>query len=389
VAVNLQGVEKDELRRGDVVTAPPGRLAPTGALDVHLRLLADAPPVKTRSLVHLHIGTADTVARVVLYDTELLKPGREAYAQLRLQAPVVALSGDRFVIRRFSPLATIGGGQVLDPAPRRRRRSEGIEDLQRLKTGDLQTALETRIRHGGAAGIARDRLEGWIAQDIPAIRRAVEELLRSRRVLAVEDHLVHSEALPAFRGRVLSVLKAFHRREPMKPGMSKEELRGAFPGLPPRIFAGLLSRVREAVVERDIVRSAGFRVSLSAAQETGKKDLLERIRRGGIQPPFVKDLAAELGIPDRTLRELLRVLEKEGEVRRINENLCLGREAYDEVIERLRGFFAAKPEMTVAEFRDLLKTTRKYALPLLEHLDTARVTLRKGDVRRFLLKEPA
>lgn len=386
VAINLQGIEKDDLQRGDVVT-PPGRLEPTRALDVHMRLLSDAPPVKTRSRVHLHVGTADTVARVVLYDAEILKPGNSAYGQLRLQDAVVAMAGDRFVLRRFSPLATIGGGRVLDPTPARRRKKDGVGDLSVLRDGSLDEILEIKIRNSGLAGTALERLEGWIQADLPEIKQALCRLIDSGRVLDLEEHLVHRDLLSGFRDRILATLKAFHRKQPMKPGMPKEELRSLFGGISVRLFGALLATVREAVTEQERVRSAGYRVSLSQDQEAGKKRVLDLVREGGFQPLFTKELAERLSIPERNVTDLLRMLASEGAVRRISETFFLTQERYEEILARLKTFFLEKPEMTVAEFRDTIQTTRKFALPLLEHLDASRVTLRKGDVRRLLLKE--
>jgi len=186
--------------------------------------------------------------------------------------------------------------------------------------------------------------------------------------------------------KVLGTLKVFHKKYPMKPGMPKEELRGAFPGITARVFGALLSSVREVAVEKDLVRSAGFRVALSQTDEAGKQRVLDIFRKGRFQPPFVKELSAELSLPERAVSDLLRHMSREGSLTRINDAIYLETEHYEEMIQRLRTHFSGKPEMTVAEFRDLVETSRKYALPFLEFLDSTRVTLRAGDVRKLLLK---
>jgi len=386
IAVNLQAVEKSEIVRGDVLTVP-GKLRPTRVIDARIRLLRDAPALKSRTQIHFHTGTAETVARVVLYEVDQLKPGQEAFCQLRLDTPVVAMAGDRFVARRFSPLITMGGGVVLDPSPRRRRRADGVNDLETFSSGPLQEIIETKIRREGIYGISMGRLEGWMRGDVPDISASVAELSKKGRVLPLEDHLVHADGLDIFRGRVLERLKKYHKDNPRKPGMPKEELRGLFPGLSVRVFSALLSRVREAAVEQELVRSAGFRLTLSSSDEAGKERLLDLVSKGGLQPPFLKEIANAMKIPERTVSELLKILSKEDKLKRINDSVFVSAEAYADMLNRLREFFRNKSEMTVAEFRDVIGTSRKYALPFLEHLDAARVTLRTGDVRKLLLKD--
>ncbi len=386
VAINLQGIEKDELSRGDILTLPD-RLKSTSVIDAGLRLLKDSPPVKSRSLVHFHAGTAETIARVILYDTEILKPGEEAFCQFRLQNPLVSMSRDRFVIRRFSPLATIGGGIVLDPTPHRRKRSEGVLDLETFHSGSLQEAVEVKIRRQGIYGMTLPELEGWIRGNLPDIRNAAKAVVETGAVIAVEHHLVHKDAVAVFREKALANLKTFHKKHPMKPGMPKEELRSLFPGLSLKLFSGLLERLREAAVEQDRVRSAGFKVALSEADEADKAKVLKLIQKGGLQPPFVKELAAALSMPERVVSDMLKLMSSAGALKRINDSLYISSDQHNEMISRLKIFFRENTEMTVAQFRDLINATRKYALPYLEHLDAARITLRTGDVRKFLVTD--
>ncbi len=385
VAINLQGIEKDELSRGEILTVPD-RLKSTSAIDARLRLLKDSPPVKSRSLVHFHAGTAETIARIILYDTEILKPGEEAFCQFRLQKPLVAMSRDRFVIRRFSPLATIGGGTVLDQTPHRRKRSEGVSDLEVFNSGSLQEAIEIKIRRQGIYGMTLPELEGWIRGNLPDIQKVAKAVVGDKgAAIEVAHHLVHNDSVTVFREKALACLKNFHKKHPMKDGMPKEELRSLFPGLSLKLFSGLLERLREVVIEQDRVRSAGFKVALSEAGEADKAKVLKLIQQGGLQPPFVKELAATLSMPDRVISDLLKLISNTGAIKRINDSLYISSHQYDEMMERLKVFFSKTSEMTVAQFRDLINATRKYALPYLEHLDAAKITLRTGDVRKFLL----
>jgi len=170
VAINLQGVEKEDLRRGDVAVAPSS-FVPTKTLDLSLDLLKDVPPLKNRSLVHFYTGTSETVARVILYEHEELKAGEHCFCQFRLQDPVIAMAGDRYIIRRFSPLQTLGGGEILDPAPGRRRRKDGILDLTIYQTGQLDQKIGLKIEKSGLTGISVPFLSGWINADRPALQQ--------------------------------------------------------------------------------------------------------------------------------------------------------------------------------------------------------------------------
>jgi selenocysteine-specific elongation factor len=384
VAVNLQGVEKQDLRRGDVAVAPSS-FVPTKTLDLFLELLRDVPVLKSRSLVHFYTGTSETIARVILYEKEELKAGESCFCQFRLQDPVIAMSGDRYIIRRFSPLETLGGGEILDPTPGRRRRKDGIQDLPVFLGGELGQKLALKIEKAGLAGISVQAINGWINTDLPAIQNALNELKRSGIIIRHEDILLHKTAFTLLNSRVKDLLRAFHKGNPLKPGMPKEEIR-ALLNIDPRLFNFLLASLTDVVVDKDLLRLKEFKVALSGAAEAHKAKILDLLVKGEFQPPTKAEMAEALKLDQKQITDILNILSKERSVVRVNESIYLSATAYEKMISTLKGFFAKKPEMTVAEFRDLLNTSRKFALPFLEHLDAAKVTLRMGDVRKFLLK---
>jgi selenocysteine-specific elongation factor len=386
IGVNLQGIEKEALRRGDVVVSP-GRFEPTRMIDVSLRMLQDAPTIKSRSLVHLYSGTAETVGRVVIYDKDEVKAGEGCFCQLRLTEPVVVEARDRFIIRRFSPLETIGGGEILDPHPIRRRRGTGTEDLAVFETGDLKAAIETKVQRSMYGGCRVSEIEGWIQGDLEDISAAIHQLLKEGKLIRSQETLFHLDAFETFRQSLRETLRAFHQGNPLKPGLSKEELKARIKGdrRSDKIFE-LLPLVEDVVAEREMVRLKEFRVSLSTAGEDMRNRILSVLDKEGFQPPFKAELREKLSIDEKQLNDLLKLLSKEGLVVRITDTVYLSRQQHDRMIGLLREFFAKKPEMTVAEFRDLLGTTRKYALPFLEYLDGHKMTLRIGDVRKFMLK---
>jgi selenocysteine-specific elongation factor len=384
IGINLQGVDRELLKRGDVVV-PPDRFTPTKSIDARVDMLRTAPELKSRSRVHFYAGTSETIARIVLYDRDALGPGESCYCQFRLEDPVVALSGDRYIIRRFSPLETIGGGEILDPQPVKRKRGAGTEDLVIFEKGPLQDRTATKIRRSGFNGLTLSMLEGWLSGNLSAIHAATDHLLKNGTVVKSSDVLFHKDVINAFREEVCSRLSSFHKANPLKAGMPKEEAKTTIK-MEPRIFNSLVELLDDVVVEKEVLRLKTFTVALSSGNEGDKKKILEALGKEGLQPPSKQELGQALALGDKELADLLRLLTREGALVRINDSMYITALQYEKMLDLLKGFFTNKRDMTVAEFRDILGTTRKYALPFLEFLDSHRVTLRVGDTRRLMVK---
>jgi selenocysteine-specific elongation factor len=384
VAVNLQSVEKEDLSRGDVVVTPSS-FSPTKAIDAFLELLRDAPSLKSKSLVHFYIGTAETIARVILYEKEELKAGESCYCQFRLHAPVVSMSGDRYIIRRFSPLETLGGGEVLNPSPQRRRKKDGIYDMEILHKGSLDQKISLKIEKAGITGISINALNGWINAELQTVIAVVERLKQAGEIVRQEDMLLHRKSFDLINEKLTGLLRVFHKTHPLKPGMPKEEARTQLK-IDVKLFNFVLSGFKNIIVERDLIRLKEFKIALSTNEETYRSKIIDMLEKGGFQPPEKAEMAAILKIDQKQLSDILNILTKGNSIIRINDNLYLSASSYESMISLLKTFFAKKPEITVAEFRDILKTSRKYALPFLEHLDSNRITLRTGDVRKLLIK---
>ncbi|MEW6002132.1 MAG: selenocysteine-specific translation elongation factor [Nitrospirota bacterium] len=384
VAINLQGVEKEELKRGDSVVTPE-RFIPTRIIDAEVELLSGVPLLKNKSLVHLHLGTSENIARVILYGRDELKAGESCYCQFRLREPVISMSGDRYIIRKFSPVETIGGGEVLDPSSYRRKSKEGIDDLRIFETGTSSEKIEMKVKKTGLHGISLSSIEGWINAEIPSIKDSIKTLKEKGILMQFEDILLHASAFNAFREAVMNIMSDFHKKNPLKPGMLKEELRISL-NIEPRLFSNLIGSLKDIVVEKEMVRLAAFSAALSQADETLKIRILEILEKGKFQPSFKEELSISLKLDMKQLSDILKLMAKEGSLVRINDSMYLTSAVYREMIGKLKEFFSRKSEMTVAEFRDILNTTRKYALPLLEYLDSNRITLRVEDVRKLLLK---
>lgn len=383
VAINLQAVDKESLKRGDVVVTPK-RVIPTKAMDARIELLKDSPTLKNKTPVHFHLATSETIARVLLYDRQELKAGESCFCQLRLNEPVVALADDRFVIRRFSPVITIGGGTVLNPSPPRRRRKPGLEDLEVLESGTLSDRIAAKIKESGLAGMAALSLEGWIKAEIPSIDESIRKLKEKKTVMQIDSRLIHQDTYNAISESIRETLSGFHKKNPLSSGMPKEELR-IHSKVSHELWNSLLSSFPNVSVEKDIVRLKDFKVASSEVSQASNR-IIQVIEKAGFQPPTKEELSEMLSLPQKEIADILKLLAKEGRLSRINDSIYITSSAHNEMMSSLKAFFKNKPTMTVGEFRDILNTTRKYALPFLEYLDSNRITLRVGDIRKFLLK---
>jgi selenocysteine-specific elongation factor len=387
VAINLQGVAKEDIRRGDVVTIPD-KLKSTRLLDADIELLKDSPipSLKTSSLVHFHTGTAELTARVVLYDRNEIRPGEKAFCQYRFKEPITVMAGDRYIIRRFSPTITIGGGEILDVSPRRRRREIRLKDLAVLEKGDTADKLSVKIFQNGINGTTLAELLGWIKIDQPELERGIMRLEKDGVLMRAGGRLIHGDTYESFRDDVIARVDAFHKANPLRPGMTREELRAGFRGVDQKMFEHLIEQIDELVVEREIVRLKSFKIKLGEDKQALKDRILSLLDRSGFQPLNRDELAREIRVSPRETAELLRIMASEKTLIRINDSIYIPANKHELMLGRLKEFFSSKSEMTVAEFRDMLGTSRKYALPFLEYLDSNKITLRVGEVRKLLKK---
>ena len=387
IGINIQGVDKVLLRRGDVVV-PPGRFVPTKALDARLEMLKDAPAVKSRSLVHFYSGTSETIARIIIYDRGDIKAAETCYCQFRLENPIVVLSGDRYIIRRFSPLETIGGGEIIDSQPIKRKKKAALDDLVIFEEGNLKDRIETKIKRSHFSGSVISEIEGWIMADLDEVHAAIGQLLAEKNVVKSNEVLFHRDSFNAFKAMLISQLRRFHHENPLKDGMPKEEIKAKIKTeiRGSEIVFNLIPLIEDVSVEQEMLKLRDFKVFLSSVNEGIKGKIVAILNRDGFQPPLKTELSQKLSIVEKELNDLLKLLAKEGALVRINDSMYITAEQFDKMASLLKAFYSKKAEMTVAEFRDILGTSRKYALPLLEYLDAHKMTLRVGDIRKFMLK---
>jgi selenocysteine-specific elongation factor len=386
-AVNLQGVERAAIERGDVV-APPGTLLPSVLVDGTVELIEDAPrPLKTRDRVRFHVGTQEVMARVLLVGRAELDPGERAYGRFRLEGPVVALPGDRFVIRSYSPVITIGGGTLLDIAPPRfKRKGPALaEHLGLLEAGSPEAVAEEHLKQAGPAGARLADLRARTPFGPERLRELLDALSRSGAIVAIDrEWYIHRAASDRLRGETLALLEGFHAEHPLRSGISREELRSRAGNAQERVFAQLLGALEaEGVVksERDQVRLASHAIRLSPEQQRLVDGLEADFRRAGATPPGPEEALGRLGVKGTERHELFQLLVADRRLVRVKESLYFHAAALAEIQDKLVRHLREKKDIGPADMKDLIGVTRKYAIPLMEYFDAQRVTVRQGERR--------
>jgi selenocysteine-specific elongation factor len=392
-AVNLQGVELDEVTRGQVL-APVGRFRATSMLDVRLDLLAGAPrPLEHRARVRFHHGTSEVIARVVLLGREALAPGETAVAQVRLETPILALPGDRFIVRSYSPPTTIGGGVVLNALAPKHRQSDAraLEWLERLEAADDRGRVGLRLERAGARGLSLGELAEQTGLLDADIRAHAAALVAAGEAVAVGDappRWLDARAAAALRDAALDAVKAFHKRDPIAAGLPLEELRSSqFAHAPVEVFravTGALVDEGRLVRDRDVFVLAGRGGRLSPEDEAGKATFEEAIRGAGLEAATLAEATARTGLPEARAKKYGDLLVREGRVLRLGDMLFHAA-SLDDLKARLRERKHVDASLDIAAFRELTGgLSRKYSIPLLEWLDRERVTRRVGDRREIL-----
>jgi selenocysteine-specific elongation factor len=386
-ALNLAGFSPEELARGMTVAAP-GLLRPTTRADVSLILLSGAKPLRNHARVHLHSYTFETVAEVVLLSGSKLEPGQSAFAQLRLSDPALLLPGDRFILRQFSPVITIGGGVVLDALPPRKKRNadDAQQYLSMLASGDAAVILRARVANEGVRGLpAAEAIArtGWRKEEMESI---AAKLASAGDLLRVADRLLQPDAVDALRTSVVSAVSEFHRRNPLVAGISKEELREKVDA-PPEVFAFVLDqliREKKLEVSGEQVRAAGRGVVMKDEEAEAKQIIERAFSSAGLKVPALKDVLAGLPVDKARAQKIVTLLLREKALIKLSDDLVFHRDALAGLRQAVSGYKVKSQKIDVARFKDLTGVSRKYAIPLLEYLDRERVTRRVGDERVIL-----
>jgi selenocysteine-specific elongation factor len=387
VAVNLMRLSGEGVERGDTLCAP-GSMTPSGLVDVRLSLLPRAPgPLKQRTRIRLHHGTAERLGRVYFMDRDALAPGDSCIAQVRLEGLVAAARGDRCVIRSYSPMATIGGAVVLDPAPTRHRGRDGdvVGKLESLEAGASVDLAREWIGARGQAPFTPRELSTALQLDPTEGEQIVADLLAGNEVVRLADGVayVSAEAYAALSETTLAALAAYHASHALSDAMPKEALQAALKRPPAAVLDDMLQRLTDggSVAHGPAgLRLAGHAVRLSAEHERALEAMRSIARRGRFAPPTREAVLAAAGRPTPEARALMGRLVDSGDLVIVGEH-AYDREALGEIQRLLADHFREKGPFTVADLRDLTQSSRKYVVPLVEYLDGIGFTRRQGDLR--------
>ncbi len=385
-ALNLAGVATDDLSRG-MTLAPPGVFRPTARIDVSLSLLRSAKPLKDRARVHLHAYTSETIAEVRLYGEKELAPGAEAYAQMRMQDPALLLPGDRFIIRQFSPVITVGGGVVLDAAPLRRGKQEiTAAFLKGLAAGDPERIATSRIARRSQDGLLLSDLIAETGWSRAKIEKALTRETNAQRVIKIGERLVHQPEIEEFKLLVVSTLENFHKHNPLVSGVSRQELHDRV-GSPDEVFAftlDSLAKQKKVELAGELVRLAGRGVVLKDEEAESKKTIETAFSSAGLAVPALNQVLAGLKIDKSRAQKIVTLLLRDKVLIKVSDDLVFHRAALDQLRAQLAAHKRQSPRIDVGKFKELTGVSRKYAIHLLEYLDRERVTRRVGDYREIL-----
>jgi selenocysteine-specific elongation factor len=391
-AVNLQGIDVGSIARGNLLVTP-GSMQTTHLIDAHLQLLEDFGPVEQHQRLRFHHGAAEVLARVVILDADEIPPGGSAFVQLRLERSYAVAPGDRFIVRRYSPMITIGGGVVVDPLPRKHRRSDEATAalLRELLDADPLRQLTTWVAAAGTRGMTEDELRGKLVLPASRVAQLAEEavaagtavLARSRPlVLIAPDHFRELEV------GCLESLASYHAHHPLQRGMPLREIRAVLaPGSREEIIEALfeaLQRDGKARMTGDQLSLPEHEVSLSPEQASIREAMLKTFSQAGLSPPPLEEALRSTGAQSTAAESMLYHLLREGDLVRVRDDLVFHAAALDGLMRTLQEHRAAGERFSVPEFKEWTGTSRKHAIPLLEYLDQKRITRRVGDSRELL-----
>ena len=387
VAINLSNVKKKEIRRGCVL-APKNSMKNTDLLDVKLKVLEDSMRILTNhERLHLYTGTSEILCRAVLLDKEQIGPGEEGLVQLRLEEEIAVKRGDRFVVRFYSPMETIGGGVVLEPNPGRKKRfdAQAIEELKKKESGSLGDVMELQIKEHGDTMITLAELAKVMAHSVDELKEYLEELEESGTIFVFpmkkDTYLWHRDSEFAVRQKIEETLQKYHSEHPYRYGMKKAEIHNTFlKKIKPNIFDAYIERMTgENVYGRreEYLSLPGYEVPKDAMYLQTEKLIEDTFEKAGYD--FVRFSEIDFGkIPRQTAEDVVLMMIDEGKVLRINEEMFTMKHLMDEAKEKIQNHLKEENLITIAQVRDMFSTSRKSAKPILEYMDSIKVTKKTG-----------
>ncbi len=391
-AINFQGLEKASVNRGDVL-ANPNALTAGYMVDISLNFLSsNSKPAKNRMLIRLHTGTSEVLGNLILLDKEDLNPGETTVAQLRLDSPVALVKDDRFVLRSYSPVRTIGGGYILNPIPQKHKRfkSEIVEGLKGLENSDPEEIISYHVDESGYLGLSFSNLK--LMTNIPEkkLDNIIQGLLSKKVIIQIDREnkiYIHNNIFDRLMKNIKDTLSGYHKANPLKAGMPREELKTKFPpDMNSKLFSLIINQMikrKDIAAEEETVHLAEHKVSLGTDQTDIKKKIIETYKKSGLTPPYFRELTKTFNVDAARANDVLMLLVDEGIIIKTKEDLYFHTNVVKDLQKRLVDFLTSNGEITTPQFKDMTGVSRKFVIPLIEYFDSKKVTLRIGDIRKL------
>lgn len=391
-AINFQGLEKSSVTRGEVLSTI-GDLKPSFMIDVLVNYLgSNKKSAKNRTRIRFHTGTSEVLGILILLEKDELLPGETTLAQIRLDSPVALVKDDRFVIRSYSPVRTIGGGHILNPIPQKHKRfkPEVIKLLKGIAGNIPEEIISSHADASDYAGVSFADLK--IMTNLPEkqLDNTLQALLSKKTIVCFDREnriYIHNNGIENLKKEMLDYLSNYHKSNPLKAGMPKEELRSKFPFVVEtklfNLMLNLMIKDKVIIQEENTVHLSSHTVSLKVDQADIRTKILDAYVKGGLTPPYFKELSKSFDLDSKRAKDVLMLLVDEGFLLKVKEDLYFHAEAVNELKKRLIDYLKSHGEMTTPQFKEIALVSRKYLIPLIEYFDSTNVTLRVGDIRKL------
>ncbi|HKL00977.1 MAG TPA: selenocysteine-specific translation elongation factor [Desulfotignum sp.] len=394
-AINFQGLDKASVNRGDILSTPD-TLIESYMVDAGFNFLkSNTRPAKTRTRVRFHSGTNEILGYMVLLDREELLPGDDALVQFRLESPVCCIKDDRYVVRSYSPVKTIGGGAILNPVSQKHKHLDMpvIQGLNALAAEDMEQTILFFLSLKGFKGLSFNDLRVMTNIADKKLAGTLQKMLARQEIIQTDKDrqtYVSGAFFTDFKTKVLEKIQQYHDANPLKEGMPTQELKSKFRYIKdPKFFNILFSRLGKEnciILEKNLVKLAGFEVALQVDQHEVKQKISQIYRTAGLTPPFFRTVCQDLGLDKKTAKDVLQMLIDEKQVVKTKDDLYFDAEAIARLENDLTDFLKKNEKISTPEFKDMTGISRKYVIPLIEYFDSINLTIRVGDLRQLRRK---
>lgn len=389
VGINLAAVKKEDLVRGNTLVAP-AYIEPTGLFDAAVELLAHSPfPLKNYTRIRLHIGTGEFLGRVVLLDKDRLEPGSHGIIQFKSESPLAVVKDDKFIIRLYAPMALVGGGRVIDPHPAKHKRFQEqlIQQLEALESASPEESVNQVLINSGINAFSLDEIAERVNLPIQEVTNLVNTLVEKGAVLRSRDKetvFIHQNGFGLLKDKIVQVLQDFHKNQPLRLNMPLKEMKLKLTGVVPGLLEKAINELageKKINISGDSLRLSGHSIRLTAKQEQLRQKIEASYLGNLFAPPGIDTLPQSLGIKPNAVLDVINILKEIRVLVGLSEDIIIHQQAVARASGLVTDYLRQHENIKAGEFAKLINTSRKYAIPLLEHLDNIKLTKRVGDVR--------